>query len=343
MRLSLTPEGGAAVTEPTVRRFRSRPPAPSERVFGFAIAGGQLRAAVADGTGRILGQAKEPLDNLDAPSVLRRLTVLAERALQGTGLSTGEMRAAGIAFGGPVDPFRGLTILSPRSPGFEHFPLAALLEERLGIPTVLENDARAAAFGEAVFGAARGCQTVIYLHLGAGVGGGIIVDGRLVYGATSTAGELGHIVVAAGGPTCSCGKPGHLEAYASEPALITRTVEALLLTPEDPAHSELSRPLTAKQLFELASASPAVRRIIDDTVQMLGLAISSLIAILNPEAVIIGGPVAEAGALLLEPLQARVRQYAYPASLHRVRIALGELRGDAPVIGAVALALARAP
>lgn len=331
------------MTEPSVRRFRARPPGASERVLGLAVAGGTLRAAVADGTGRILGEASEPLDSSDAPAVLRRLRLLADLALSRAGLRSADLRAAGIAFGGPVDPARGVTILSPRSPGFEQFPLAALLEEHLGVPTVLENDARAAAFGEAVFGAARGCQTLIYLHLGSGVGGGIIVDGRLVYGATNTAGELGHMVVTAGGPVCSCGKPGHLEAYASEPGLLARALEALLLAPDDPGHSALSAPLTVWRLFEMAPASPVIRRILDDTVQTLGLAIASLIAALNPEAVIVGGPVAEAGQALLEPLQARIRQYAYPASLRRVRIALAELGRDGPVIGAVALALARTP
>jgi glucokinase len=325
----------------TVRRFRARPPSSQDRVYGFAIAGGNIRAVIADGKGQILGEASEPLNNLDAPHVLHRLLELARVALGRAGLPPAELKAAGVAFGGPVDPERGVTILSPRSPGFEQFPLVALLEEQLRVPTVLENDARAAAFGEAVFGAARGCQTVIYLHLGSGVGGGIIVDGRLVYGATSTAGEIGHMVVTAGGPLCSCGKPGHLEAYVAEPALVARVWEALVISPDDPAHRLLSGPISARVLFERAPESPTIQRVLDDTIQMLGLAIASLIATLNPEAVIIGGPVAEAGSRLLEPLQARVRQYAYPASLRRVRLALAELGPDAPMIGAVALALAR--
>ncbi|MCX7622416.1 MAG: ROK family protein [Thermomicrobium sp.] len=333
--------GKLIVTELSVKRFRARPPAATDRVLGLAVAGGMLRAAVADGRGKILGRASEPSDNLDANGVLRRLTALASAALTAAGLTPVDIKAAGIAFGGPVDPYRGLTIFSPRSPGFEHFPLAALLEERLGIPTVLENDARAAAFGEAVFGAARGCQTVIYVHLGTGVGGGIIVDGRLVYGASSTAGEIGHMVVTAGGPLCSCGKPGHLEAYASEAALRARVWEALLLSPDDPGHEFVRETRTVAGLFECASRSPAIQRVVNDTIQMLGLAIATLIATLNPEAVIIGGPMAEAGNALLDPLQARIRQFAYPASLQRVRVTLAELGADAPVVGAVALALAR--
>lgn len=329
------------MTEFTVKRFRARPPAASERVLGLAIAGGLLRAVVANGKGQILSHAAESLDNLDAYGVFHRLQHLAVAALSTAGLTTADVKAVGIAFGGPVDPLRGVTIFSPRSPGFEDFPLAALIEERLGVPTVLENDARAAAFGEAVFGAARGCQTVIYIHLGTGVGGGIIVDGRLVYGASNTAGEIGHIVVTAGGPLCSCGKPGHLEAYASEPALRTRIWEALALDPEDPGHELVRRPFRVPELFQYVAISPAIRDVIADTVQKLALAIASLIASLNPEAVIIGGTIAESGAAFLEPLQGRVRQFTYPASLRRVRIALAELGPDAPVIGAIALALAR--
>jgi len=329
------------VADLTVKRFRARPPSASERVLGLTIAGGLLRAAVANGKGHILSHAAEPLDNLDAFGVFHRLRHLATTALAAAGLTTADVKAAGIAFGGPVDPVRGVTIFSPRSPGFEDFPLAALMEEQLGVPTVLENDARAAAFGEAVFGAARGCQTVIYVHLGTGVGGGIVVDGRLVYGASSTAGEIGHIVVTAGGPLCSCGKPGHLEAYASEPAVRARIWEALALDPADPGQELVRRPFRVQELFDYVAVSPAIRNVIADTIQMLALAIASLIATLNPEAVIIGGPLAEGGSAFLEPLHARVRQFTYPASLRRVRIALAELGPDAPVIGAVALALAR--
>ncbi len=329
------------MTELTIKRFRARPPSARERVLAFAVAGGTLRAVVADGHGQILGQASEPLDNLDAYGVLLRLSHLAEVALAGAHLGPNEIKAAAVAFGGPVDPSRGVTIFSPRSPGFEDFPLAALLEEQLGVPTVLENDARAAAFGEAVFGAARGCQTIVYVHLGTGVGGGIIVDGRLVYGASHTAGEIGHTVVTTGGPLCSCGKPGHLEAYASEPALRARIWEALLLAPEDPGHELVRQSPSLHDLFRNASTSPAIREVLSDTVRMLALALSTLVATLNPDAIVIGGPLAGAGTLLLQPLQARIRQFAYPASLRRVRIALAELGADAPIIGAAALAFAR--
>ena len=102
------------------------------------------------------------------------------------------------------------------------FPIASIFEERFGLPTVLENDARAAALGEFTHGAGRGAHDMVYIHLGTGVGGGVILGGVLQHGASMTSGELGHMVVASDGPRCSCGKPGHLEAYASENAIVER-------------------------------------------------------------------------------------------------------------------------
>lgn len=312
-------------------------------MLGIEIGGHGQRVVVADGAGRIHGEASSPDGNADALAVVQSVHLLAEQACAQAGVTMGDLLAAGIAFGGPVDPRRGLTLLSHRVAGFEHFPLAPLLEERLGLSVVLDNDARVAALGEAAFGAGRGCQNLVYVHLATGVGGGIVVDGRLLYGASNTAGEIGHMVVTAGGPLCSCGKPGHLEAFAAAPAIHARVRQRLSEALDDPAHEALGRRQpTLRQIFEAASYSPVADAVVRETVQTLGLAIANLITVLNPEAVIVGGPVAEVGNLLMHPLQARVRQYAFPASLRSVRLSTAELGTDAIILGAVALALAHA-
>jgi glucokinase len=329
------------VVEVSVSRFWRHPLGLQPPVLGIEIGGHGQRVVVADGSGRIHGQARATDGKADALTTVVSVQRLAEQACAEAGVSLATVEAAGIAFGGPVDPHRGLTLLSHRAPGFEQFPLVALLEERLGLPAVLDNDARAAALGEAAFGAGRGCQNVVYVHLATGVGGGIIVDGRLLYGTSNTAGEIGHMVVSSGGPLCSCGKPGHLEAYAAAPSIQARVRERLAELPHDPAHAVLTRRQPSlKQIFQSASASPAVEQVVRETVQTLGLAIANLVTVLNPEAVILGGPVTEVGSLLMDPLQARVRQYAYPASLRSVRLTTAELGSDASILGAVALALA---
>jgi glucokinase len=234
-----------------------------------------------------------------------------------------------------------LTLLSHRASGFEDFPIVNLLEEQLGIPTVLDNGARASLLGEVLFGAARGANDAVYVHLGTGVGGGIIVDGRLLHGASSTAGEIGHMVVSVGGPVCSCGKPGHLEAYAAAPSIVSRFRERLLAGDADTfTRWSSTASISVKSIFDAARRHDVLaEEIVTETVQVLGLAIANLITVLNPTVVIVGGSVSDVGSLLMEPLGARVRQYSYPASMRRVRLNASKLGADATVLGAVALAL----
>lgn len=312
-------------------------------VIGVEIAGRGQRVVVAEPQGTIIARAQSIDAAAPATTVVNTVRSLIDQACHSAGVPVEDTAGIGIAFGGPVDTDRGVTLLSHRAPGFENFPLVNLIEEAVGVPCVLENDARAAALGEAMYGAARGCADVVYVHLGTGVGGGLIVDQRVVHGASGTAGEIGHMVVSVGGPICSCGKPGHLEAYASAPAIVSRFRDRLRFAPEDQVAS-WSRPgaITVRTIFERArSGDPLASEIVTETVRVLGLAVSNLITVLNPAAVIIGGTVAEVGPLLMDPLGARVRQYSYPASVRRLRLAATQLRGDAALLGAVALAQQR--
>lgn len=316
-------------------------PAHQRYVIGVEIAGRGQRVVVAEPSGRIVAEARSIDASAPAPVVVDTVKSLIDQACRTAGADLSEIARIGIAFGGPVDPDRGVTLLSHRAPGFEQFPLVNLLEELVGIPSVLENDARAAAVGEATYGAARGCADVVYVHLGTGVGGGIIVDGQLVHGGSGTAGEIGHMVVSTGGPICSCGKPGHLEAYAAAPAIIEGFRERLRRArPEAVEAWSRPRAITVRSIFEQAQAGDEIaREVVTETVRVLGLAIANLITVLNPAAVIVGGSVAEVGAPLMDPLGARVRQYSYPASVRRLRLATAEFRGDSAILGAVALAL----
>ncbi|MBX6343322.1 MAG: ROK family protein, partial [Thermomicrobiaceae bacterium] len=168
-------------------------------VIGVEIGGRGQRVVLANGAGEIVGQARSIDGSASAETAVETVRTLIDQATFTSGVPLSRVQRVGVAFGGPVDPARGLTLLSHRAPGFEDFPLVNILEERVGVPTVLDNDARAAALGEAMFGVARGSMNVVYVHLGTGVGAGIIVDGRLLHGTSSTAGEIGHMVVTSGG------------------------------------------------------------------------------------------------------------------------------------------------
>jgi glucokinase len=214
-----------------------------------------------------------------------------------------------------------------------------VIEERFSARTCLENDARAAALGEFTYGAGRGSRNMVYLHLGSGVGGGIIVDGRLHHGVTMTSGELGHMVVSANGPRCSCGKPGHLEAYASESAIVERMrLQLAGARAETTAKWLASHGVTLKRIFEEYDTDEHAHGVIDETVQVIGLAAANLVTALNPDAVILGGHVTEVGPGLPALVRSKIRQYGFDAAARHVTVAPAQLGADAGVIGATVLA-----
>lgn len=307
-------------------------------VVGIEVSGRGQRVALADLRGQIIERTLPNGDaSLSADDLRARLRTLVTETLQRANIPTDRVVRIGVAFGGPVDAARGVILYSPRTPGYDNLPIAPVLEDDLGIPTVLDNDARAAALGEAIFGAGRGEEHIIYVHLGTGVGGGIILNGQLQQGVTTTAGEIGNVIVNPDAATGG-GRPGRLEMYASARAIITgyRTRatasggNALLATD----------PLTPKLVFEAAAAGDrAARETVDEAVQMLGLALANLVTTLNPGVIIVGGQVSEAGALLFDPLRSAIRQYAMDVPGRAVRLAAAELKADAPLVGAVAMAL----
>lgn len=310
-------------------------------LLGIEVGGRGQRVVVARNDGSILGQAHAIDSSAPASVVMDTLEGLIDQACINAGIETSDLSAAGIAFGGPVDSARGLTLLSHRASGFEDFPLVNLVEELLDVPTVIENDARAAALGEAMYGAARGSRDLVYVHLGTGVGAGVIVDGNFVRGASGTAGEIGHMVISTDGPICSCGKPGHLEAYASGPSILSRFRSALdKAGPEEQSLWARNHPVTVRSVFARADGeSEVAKQVVSETIQVLGIAVANLITVLNPGSVVIGGYVSETGSSLMSPLSSRVRQYSYPAAARRVRISRSQLGPDANVVGAVALAV----
>ena len=327
--------GGNQVPQPRGRSEASdRPP-----VVGVEIGGRGLRVVLARADARILDTERAVDMGATAHVTIDTICTLIDQLLARHQLTASNISGIGIAFGGPVDVHRGITLRSHRVDGFEQFPLVGVMEERFGVPTVLENDARAAAFGEYTHGAGRGARDMVYLHLGNGVGGAVIIRGTLLHGAAMTAGEIGHMVVSTNGPRCSCGKTGHLEAYASEPAIISRMMTQLATAEPDARTRWLSSPgITLQLIFARYDSDPIAQSIIDETIQVIGLAGANLVTALNPDAFVIGGYVALAGPRLIAGVRAKIRQYAVEPAAQRVVVAPSHLGVDAGVIGAVVLA-----
>jgi glucokinase len=316
----------------------------SERALaiGVEIGGRGQRVVIASRDGQIIDSAAAIGHQPTASGTIDMVCDLVEQLIAKRHIPFSIISGIGIAFGGPVDVNRGVTIRSHRTPGFEQLPLVGVVEDRFGLRTILENDARAAALGEFTYGAGRGARDMVYFHLGVGVGGGLILGGVLQHGASMTSGEIGHMVVSADGhegPRCSCGKPGHLEAYASESAIVERMRSRLAhATPDVTARWLASPGITTERIFEAANDDEDARIVVNETIQVIGLAAANLVTALNPDAVIIGGPVAEIGVALSSGIRAKIRQYAFDAAARRVTVAAAQLGSDAALIGAVAMA-----
>jgi len=301
--------------------------------LGVEIGSRGIRAAIVDQQARVLESVRSIGAPASAQATLEQTFRLIEQLMDRPRVDRSRLLTAGVAFGGPVDPQRGVTIEGPRTSGFESYPLAGLLEERLGLPVFLENDARAAAVGEYRYGAGRGARALIFMQFGIGVGGGIILEGKLLHGAGMTAGEFGHIPVSATGPRCSCGKPGHLEAYVSEPAILERARGAMAAQGGRAA-------LSIEDVFNNPD-DPAVAAVAAEATQMIGMAIASMVTALSGDMIVLGGYAARAGAPFIGAVRARVRQHSLESALRRLTISTTQLGNESSLLGVTSLAFER--
>jgi glucokinase len=309
-------------------------------VFGVDISGDGERVVLADLSGNIVGRSGEAHRRASeeastAPSqVVERVLGMMRALLKEHHTRPREVLRAAVGFGGPVDALRGHVRMHHDAPGWEGFPLAQKLESGLDVPTFLENDARLAALGEVWFGAGRDTAEcdMVYVHWSTGVGGGIVTGGKLLRGASTIAGEVGHTVVRTGDDAlpCRCGGKGHLEAYIRGTALITRA-RALLGEGDAPADIEA--------FFAQADTNPALQSLLDEVVALLGVTVANLITQVNPNLVVIGGSVARHAGALIPRISDLALQSAMPVSADGVTITPAELGDEATVMGAVALAL----
>jgi glucokinase len=262
----------------------------------------------------------------------------------------GKLAAIGVSFGGPVDAARGLVRLSHHIPGWEEIPLADRLRAELGAPAAVDNDANVAALGEWRFGAGQGCESLLYVTISTGIGGGWVLGGRIWGGADGMAGEIGHMAVRPGGAACDCGRRGCLEAEACGRA-IARAARMKLETgswtaraAEEGAASDLltlvnGNPdaITAQHVAQAAEAGDALAvAVLEEAARMLGAGLGCAISLMNPERVVLGGGVTKAGERWWRVVRDTARNHVLPQA--RVEILPAALGDDAPLWGAAALA-----
>jgi glucokinase len=325
-------------------------------VVGIEISGSGSRqsVALADLDGKILYQARRPLEYVpDTGTVLELIGDMLNAVMTPERLHNGRVLRVGVAVGGLVDATRGIVRTLHHAHGWNDFPLQDYLEERLDIPCIIDNNANAAALAEVQYGAAsvaehspRGAERVVlYVGLGRGIGGGLVVNGKIYHGDTCTAGEIGHLFVKENGPKCSCGGYGHLEAIASAQAISRAMIGLSVEHPETEAAirritGARAERITAEQVFRLAAEGDEVAQgIVQDVHTYLGIALANIVHLINPGVIILGGQVAQAGDLLIKPLQARIHDLCLAAASSSLRIVQGSLASEANIVGAVTLAL----
>ncbi len=320
-------------------------PAPRDRfIVGVDLGGTNLvvGALTADGS-RQFGMHSVPTRPQEgADAVVRRIVEQVERViaetLQATGARRNQILGVGIGSPGPLDRRTGVVIETPNL-GWQDFPLRDRVSSVVGLKATLDNDANCATLGEWWLGAARGARRVVGLTLGTGIGGGLILDGRLYHGASDAAGELGHTTIDSNGRRCGCGNYGCLEAYASGPAIAVRAVEAL--AGGEPSRmreivaGDLSK-ITAETVFDAARLGDVIAlEVVRDTARFLGTGVANFLNIFNPEVVVLAGGVTHAGDALFDPLRAEVRRRAFKSAVNSCRIVPGAL-ANSGVVGAVA-------
>jgi glucokinase len=316
-------------------------------VVGMDLGGTKILAAVVDETGQIIAEAKLQTKAEKGPdAVIRRIAATAREAARRAGIDWSEVKGVGIGAPGPMNPNTGIVYNPPNLPGWDEIALGPRLSKSLRVPVFLENDVNLGTLGEHALGAGRGTSDMVGIFVGTGVGGGLVLDGKLRSGFRHAAAEVGHMIVLADGPVCGCGKRGCLESVASRTA-IERDIRLGIAAGRESLLTKLMEDkgrLTSGVLVKaFRKGDPLVTEVMRRAQWYLGLLTASIVNLIDPEMIVLGGGVAEAmGNKFLEPIRLTARQYyIQQTDADKVRIVLATLGDHAGVLGAAVLARQR--
>lgn len=339
---SLVEEMGATTSRGGRRPIllRVRPGREGRSAIGFELSRNNLTGIVVDLHGRVIATRREllPAGQLE-PAALVELVGRQVEQLTGP-VEPGGHNLVGVGLGVPglVNPDTGFVQVAAQF-GWHSIPLKEMLEDRLKVPVKVMNNVKAAALGEVIYSndtPDHSPNPRLYLSLGEGIGSALIIEGKLLSGASNTAGEFGHITVAPNGPLCTCGNAGCLEAVAGLPALVSRYLELARL--EEPTRFTMNPGefpfLTSARFLEAVSAGDRLAgRVITEAAEQIATALAGVINFTNPELIILGGPLGQVGPALLDPLNQALRRRALPLPLSQVRLITASLGGRAAGLG----------
>jgi glucokinase len=312
--------------------------------LGIDLGGTKILTAVSNTAGKILSCDLRPTPAKEGQvAVVKSILDSVGRTLDQAQITAVNLAVVGVGAPGLSNPETGILYTSPNLPGWDNVPLRDIVEKELGRKAFLINDANAAAVGEFHFGAGRGVRNLIYITISTGIGGGIIIDGKIYPGSTGTSGELGHMVINDEGPQCNCGNRGCWETLASGTAMAREarhkiregTATALLNYVDGDVEK-----INAEAIHKAAQAGDKMsNELIARTAYYLGVGLSNLINIFNPEVIIIGGGLSNIGDTLLKPAFVEVKQRAFKQSYQAVHFTRSELGSNSGVLGAAVFAL----
>ncbi len=311
--------------------------------IGIDLGGTKIAAGIVDEAYRIVRKGSVPtLADRDPELIVKDMGALCLSLLEQEGIPLSEVKGVGIASPGSVNPDTGVIGYANNLP-FRRFDIAARLRKYLPVEKIaLENDANAAALGEAMSGAAKGEKISVMITLGTGVGGGVILDGQVYSGFNHAGAELGHVVIEYNGRPCSCGRRGCWEAYSSATALVKMTKEALDET-KDTVMWQMCEgdreKANARTAFDAMRQGDRVgREVVDKYIDYLACGITNMINIFQPNVLSIGGGISNERDYLLKPLIEKIEKEQYTSSLEeKTKVKIAELGNDAGLIGAAAL------
>lgn len=306
--------------------------------IGIDVGGTNVKIALVDEKGKIKYSNSVPTRaEMGYEYTVNNIKQAIYDLLKETKLEPKNIECIGFGFPGQVDYKSGIVRLAPNIPGWVDVPIAKLIEDEFHIPTRVDNDVRCAALGELNFGAGKGCENLICITVGTGIGSGLIVNGKLVRGASNAAGEIGHIKLQMNdGPICGCGDTGCLEAFASGPSIVAMA-EDYIRGGKSTKFREManSNPITPYIVCEAAKAGdPVAKRIFTIMGEYIGIGMASVVNLLNPEKFIVGGGVADAGEILMTPLKETLKKRAMKIAGEAVEVVPAQLGNTAGVIGA---------
>jgi len=308
---------------------------------GVDLGGTLLKAAIVDtDNGEITGlESVDTLAREGHDAVMARMVDLVESVIQKSGIPKPEIGGVGIGVPGVLDLDRGVVLFLPNLYGtWPNVPLSQKIETGVGLPTHILNDVRSMTLGEWTFGAGQGVDTMACFAIGTGIGGGLVINGKLHLGIGGTGGELGHQSIDMNGPLCGCGSRGCLEVFASGPAIVAMGIKAVVqgLTTKigEVVDYDLNR-ITPKTIYKVAmQGDELAREIYERAGFYIGVAVSNTLAAVGPRKVVIGGGVAQAGDLLFDPIRRTVRERVFIMPVEQVEIVPAKLGPQAGMIGA---------